>query len=87
MPSAIWKGELLRLTVNALGGALWVVVWTVVGFYLGKNGSNIAAVIHKLGFFGVIFVLIALTTVLICVFVYRIIGKSRSDATGKSENR
>ncbi len=75
------------LVFNALGGALWVIVWTMAGFYLGKHGSDIAAVTHKLGLFGVILILITLTAVLVCVFVYRIIGKSRSDATGKSENR
>jgi membrane protein DedA with SNARE-associated domain len=75
------------LVFNALGGALWVVVWTTAGFYLGKHGADIAAIVRKLGFFGAIFVLIALTAVLICLFVYRIIWKSRCDATGKSENR
>jgi uncharacterized membrane protein len=59
----------------------------MAGFYLGKHGSDIAAVVHKLGLFGAIFVLIILTAVLICVFVYRIIGKSRSEAAGKSENQ
>jgi membrane protein DedA with SNARE-associated domain len=73
------------LVFNALGGALWVIVWTMAGFYFGKHGADIAAVVHKLGLFGVIFVLITLTAVLICVFVYRITEKSRSDATGKSE--
>jgi len=75
------------LVFNALGGALWVVVWTTAGFYLGKHGADIAAIVRKLGFFGAIFVLIALTAVLICLFVYRIIWKSRCDATVKSENR
>jgi membrane protein DedA with SNARE-associated domain len=75
------------LVFNALGGALWVVVWTTAGFYLGKHGADIATIVRKLGFFGAIFILIALTAVLICLFVYRIIWKSRSDATGKSENR
>jgi len=75
------------LVFNALGGALWVVVWTVAGFYLGKNGSNIAAVIHKLGFFGAIFALVALIDILTFAFVYRIISRSHSDAAGKSEDR
>jgi membrane protein DedA with SNARE-associated domain len=75
------------LVFNALGGALWVIVWTMAGFYLGKHGSDIAAVVHKLGLFGAIFVLITLTAILIFLFVYRIIGKSRSEAAGKSENQ
>jgi membrane protein DedA with SNARE-associated domain len=77
----------LFLVFNALGGALWVIVWTMAGFYLGKHESDIAAVVHKLGLFGATFVLITLTAVLICVIVYRIIGKSRSETAGKSENR
>ncbi len=75
------------LVFNSLGGALWVVVWTMAGFYLGKHGSDIAAVVHKLGLFGAIFVLITLTAVLISVFVYRKIGKSRSETAGNLENR
>jgi membrane protein DedA with SNARE-associated domain len=75
------------LVFNTLGGTLWVIVWTMAGFYLGKHGSDIAAVIHKLGLFGAILVLITLSAVLICVIVYRIIWKSRSEAAGKSENQ
>jgi hypothetical protein len=59
----------------------------MAGFYLGKNGSDIAAVIHKLGFFGAIFVLLALIAILTFAFVYRIISRSHSDAAGKSEDR
>jgi membrane protein DedA with SNARE-associated domain len=36
------------LIFNALGGALWVSVWTLAGFYLGKHGSNLKAVAHDL---------------------------------------
>jgi membrane protein DedA with SNARE-associated domain len=36
------------LVFNALGGALWVSLWTVTGFYLGKHGSDIKAVAHDL---------------------------------------
>ncbi len=75
------------LVFNALGGALWVIVWTMAGFYLGKHGSEFAAVIHKLGLFGAIFVLITLTAFLIWLFVYRIIWKSRGEAAGKSKNQ
>jgi membrane protein DedA with SNARE-associated domain len=59
------------LVFNSLGGALWVVVWTIAGFYLGKHGADIAAVVHKLGLFGVIFVLVALLMVLIYMFLLR----------------
>jgi membrane protein DedA with SNARE-associated domain len=40
-----WKRFLF---FNALGGALWVTVWTFAGFYLGKHVSNFAAVAHDL---------------------------------------
>jgi membrane protein DedA with SNARE-associated domain len=59
------------LVFNSLGGALWVVVWTIAGFYLGKHGADIAAVVHKLGLFGVIFVSVALIIVLIYMFLLR----------------
>ncbi|HEY5505479.1 MAG TPA: DedA family protein, partial [Sedimentisphaerales bacterium] len=59
------------LVFNALGGAFWVVVWTIAGFYLGKHGADIAAVVHKLGLFGVIFVSVALLIVLIYMFLLR----------------
>jgi membrane protein DedA with SNARE-associated domain len=36
------------LVFNALGGALWVSVWTLTGFYLSKHGSEIKAVAHDL---------------------------------------
>ncbi len=36
------------LIFNALGGALWVSVWTLAGFYLGKHGSDIRAVAYDL---------------------------------------
>jgi membrane protein DedA with SNARE-associated domain len=40
-----WKRFLF---FNALGGALWVTVWTLAGFYLGEHVSNFAAVAHDL---------------------------------------
>ncbi len=36
------------LVFNALGGALWVSVWTLAGYYLGKHGSDIRVVAHDL---------------------------------------
>ena len=33
---------------NALGGALWISVWTIAGFYLGKHVSNFAAIARAL---------------------------------------
>ena len=59
------------LMFNALGGGLWVIVWPMTGFYVGKHGSDIAAVVHNLGVFGAIFVSIALVIVLVCIFLHR----------------
>ena len=36
------------LIFNALGGALWVSLWTLAGFYLGEHGSDIKSVAHDL---------------------------------------
>jgi len=36
------------LFFNALGGALWVTVWTFAGFYLGKHVTNFAAIANDL---------------------------------------
>ena len=36
------------LAFNALGGALWVSIWTLTGFYLGEHGADIKAVAHDL---------------------------------------
>lgn len=33
---------------NALGGALWVSVWTLAGFYLGEHVSDIKVIAHDL---------------------------------------
>ncbi|MGQ0445850.1 MAG: DedA family protein [Beijerinckiaceae bacterium] len=40
-----WKRFLF---FNALGGALWVLVWTLAGFYLGGHVSGIKAIGHDL---------------------------------------
>jgi membrane protein DedA with SNARE-associated domain len=47
------------LVFNALGGAAWVLTWTVVGYYVGLHGAGIAAVMHKLGYAGIIIAFIA----------------------------
>jgi membrane protein DedA with SNARE-associated domain len=41
-----WRQFLL---LNLLGSALWVLVWTVFGFYVGVHGADIAVFLHKLG--------------------------------------
>lgn len=36
------------LFFNALGGALWVTVWSLAGYYLGKHVKNLGAAAHTL---------------------------------------
>ena len=74
------------LVFNALGGALWVLVWTLVGFYLGVNGADIEAVVHKLKFLGAIFVLIATIVTLIYVYGHRILTRLRRDISDTSKD-
>ncbi|TPV99444.1 MAG: putative membrane protein [Beijerinckiaceae bacterium] len=46
-----WKRFLL---FNALGGALWVSVWTLAGFYLGEHVSDVKVIAHDLEHAGAI---------------------------------
>jgi membrane protein DedA with SNARE-associated domain len=46
-----WKRFLL---FNALGGALWVMVWTLAGFYLGTHVTDIHQIAHDLEHAGAI---------------------------------
>ena len=63
------------LVFNAVGGAFWVIVWTVVGLYFAKHGSDITALVHKLGFLGTIAVLITLISIVIYVSLRRIVHR------------
>ena len=65
----------LFLPFNALGGALWVLLWTLIGFYLGKHGAEIAALIHKTGLQGGFFVWLALIVVLTYVAGHNIVRR------------
>jgi len=60
-----WRRFLL---FNALGGALWVLAWTTIGYYLGLHGADIAALLHKLGYVGIVVALIAAIAVLSYVY-------------------
>ena len=40
------------LVFNALGGAIWVTVWALAGFYLGKHVSDIKVIVHELEYAG-----------------------------------
>ena len=74
------------LVFNALGGALWVIVWTMAGFYLGKHGADIAVIAHKLGVSGTILILTVLIAILIYVLRHRILAKSRRNTADKTKD-
>jgi membrane protein DedA with SNARE-associated domain len=74
------------LVFNALGGALWVLVWTIIGFYLGVHGANIEAVVHRLRFLGTISVLIALIVILTYVYGHRLFARLRRDITDTTKD-
>jgi membrane protein DedA with SNARE-associated domain len=61
---------------NALGGALWVALWTTAGFYFSKHGSEIAVFVHRLGTIGIILVLIVVIVILIYIFIFRRRGQN-----------
>jgi membrane protein DedA with SNARE-associated domain len=44
-----WRRFLL---FNAMGGALWVLVWSLAGFYLGAHVGDLAALAHDFGMVG-----------------------------------
>ena len=60
-----WKRFLL---FNALGGALWVLVWTLAGFYLGAHVTDIHQIAHDLEHAGAIIgtVLLAAALIFLC---------------------
>ena len=47
------------LMFNALGGAAWVLCWTLIGYHVGQHGTGIAALLHKIGYAGMVVVLAA----------------------------
>lgn len=62
------------LLFNALGCALWVLTWGLIGYYLGEHVSNIARIAHGLGLLGAIII----TVLLIGAIIYA----SRRERTG-----
>jgi membrane protein DedA with SNARE-associated domain len=51
-----WRRFLL---FNALGGAVWVLAWTLIGYYAGAHGADMAALLHRLGYAGIVVALAA----------------------------
>ncbi|MDR3436288.1 DedA family protein [Telmatospirillum sp.] len=71
------------LFFNASGGALWVLVWTIVGFYLGAHAADMVALVHKAGFLGGILALVTLITILIYRYRHGISARLRQGGTDK----
>jgi len=78
-----WRRFLL---FNALGGALWVLVWTMAGYYLGLHEADIVELVHKLGLLGTIVALIALFVILTYACGHRIVVRLRGDKADKTKN-
>jgi len=72
------------IAFNALGAALWVLVWTMAGFYLSRHGARIDALLHKLGFLGVAIAAVALLLILAYHFGWRMFTRRRADMAAKS---
>jgi len=56
------------LIFNALGGALWVLMWGFAGFYLGEHLSNIMTFARDLGMLGALVVAVILLFVVLYAF-------------------
>jgi membrane protein DedA with SNARE-associated domain len=61
------------LVFNALGGALWVLTWTVVGYYVGLHGADIVALTHQIGHAGLVVAFLAAAGIV--AYLYR--GRTR----------
>jgi membrane protein DedA with SNARE-associated domain len=85
--AGIMKMEWRRFLVfNALGGALWVLVWTLAGYNLGVHEADIAALVHKVGFWGIIFAVTGLIVILTFIYGRRIVARLRIGSAGKTND-
>ncbi len=75
------------IAFNALGGALWVLAWTMAGFYLSRHGAGIDVLLHKLGYLGAAFAAIALMLILAGFFAPRLLTKLRGGLPDKPKVR
>jgi membrane protein DedA with SNARE-associated domain len=71
-----WRPFLL---FNAVGGALWVLAWTVLGFYVGVHGADIAAFLHKLGVLDVAVAVVVVIAIAIWTYKRRIWGNRNAN--------
>jgi membrane protein DedA with SNARE-associated domain len=74
------------LAFNALGGAAWVLVWSMAGYYIGSHGIDIAAALRKLGIVGTIVASITLVAALIYLWRHRVAAKSRREIAPKRDD-
>ena len=74
------------LMFNALGGVLWVLVWTLAGLYLGFHETDIAALMHELGFLGAIIGLTAPIVIPIYAYRHQLLARLRHDNGSKSKD-
>jgi membrane protein DedA with SNARE-associated domain len=63
------------VTFNALGAALWVMVWTMAGSYLGSHETELVRLARKPGLQGAIIVSVVLFVTLLYVYGRRIIAR------------
>jgi membrane protein DedA with SNARE-associated domain len=75
------------LIFNALGGALWVLTWTMAGFYLGAHDGHLIVLMHRLGFLGAILMLAGLIAILIYAFGRRMFAWLRGILSRGTNNR
>jgi SNARE associated Golgi protein len=64
------------LLFNAIGCALWVLTWGLIGYYLGEHVSNIAKIAHGPGLLGAIIIAV--------LVIGAILYASRRERTGDS---
>jgi membrane protein DedA with SNARE-associated domain len=55
-----WRRFLL---FNALGGALWVLAWSLAGYFLGAHVHDIAAIVHDFGMVGAALAIVVIVAV------------------------
>jgi membrane protein DedA with SNARE-associated domain len=74
------------MAFNALGGALWVLAWTMAGFYLSRHGERIDLLLHKLGYLGAAFAAVGLMLILAYLFGRRLFTGHAGDSPGKPKD-
>ena len=74
------------LAFNALGGAVWVLVWTITGFYLGSHESEITTLAHELRFMAPALAVFVLVAALLLVYGRRALARRGQEPGGKTRD-